>query len=110
MAWDRVWWLPMKKLDEAAIRAAAQQVAAGYEGVLVEVDREDVDFVTCFFSVPGSAESDGGTVEVSIYDMEGDGRLLSLEADVSDNGRAWEEANQLAEDMADALDGEPWDG
>lgn len=51
----------------------------------------------------------GGVVELSLYDMDGDGVLLSLEADASDNGLLVDEADQIADDLADALRAEPLD-
>ena len=51
----------------------------------------------------------GGVVELSLYDMDGDGVLLSLEADASDNGLLVDEADQIADELAEALRAEPLD-
>lgn len=107
-AFDRTWRVQGKSLDVARIRTAAEGVAGAYAGVSVKVDWEDDDTVTCFFS---TADGDGQplTVEVSVYDLGSDGRVLSLEADASDNDATWDEACQLAEDLAEALGGQPLD-
>jgi hypothetical protein len=54
-------------------------------------------------------EEAGGTVELSLYDMDGDGVFLSLEADASDNGLLVEEADEIADLLADRLRAEPVD-
>jgi|GEM_PF-1282657 len=109
-AFDRSWRLPMRSLQQAAIQQAAQGAAQAYADVSVRVEWEEDDTITCFFRVPAGAEQVGTrTVEVSVYDLGGDGRVLSLEADAADNDQVWEDACQLAEDMADALDGEDLD-
>lgn len=51
----------------------------------------------------------GGTVELSLYDMDGDGVFLSLEADASDNGLLVDEADEIADLLADRLRAEPVD-
>jgi hypothetical protein len=108
---DRTWKIAGKKLEEPRIREAGAQVAQAYEGVSVEVEREDREFITLFFSVPVRADGADQTVEVelTVYDMGRDGLILSLEEDASDNNAAWEDASQLAEDLADGLGGEPID-
>lgn len=115
MSWERLWRLPGKRLDTLAIRQAAASVAAAYEGVAVEVEWEEDDEVTCFFSVPRGGTPGNGAphpsepweVEVSIYDLGQDGVVLSLEGEAADNDAAFDDACQLAEDLADALDAEP---
>ena len=68
-------------------------------------------FITFFFSVPTQAEDGEETseVEITIYNMGRDGLVLSLEADAADNNAVWEDACQLTEDLADALQGAPLD-
>lgn len=51
----------------------------------------------------------GGTVELSLYDMDGGGVFLSLEADASDNGLLVDEADEIADLLADRLRAEPVD-
>jgi hypothetical protein len=105
---DRTWKLTGKSLDEKKIIAAGVAIAANYDGVHVEVDREDSDFITLFFTVP--TETDDHTqVEITIYDMGTDGLVLSLEAGAADNDTVWDDASQLAEDLADSFDGIPLD-
>ena len=114
MSWERVWKLPGKRLDLPAIRGVAEQVAQAYAGVRVAVDWEDDDTVTCFFLVPeeGSQDlvdtvPDDHQVEISFYDLGSDGVVLSLEGEASDNDAAYDDACQLAEDMAELLDAMP---
>ena len=83
------------------------------------VEAEAADCHTCFFSVPNHppewAETtedtleDPGVVELSIYDLDRDGVVLSLEADASDNDWLTDDADQLAETMVEALGGQPLD-
>ncbi|MCB9781290.1 MAG: hypothetical protein H6742_22170 [Alphaproteobacteria bacterium] len=110
-AWDRTWKLPWRKLDEGAMRRAAEDVASQFQGVSVKVVWEEDDCVTAFFTVPAEAESAEHTreVEVSAYSLGGDGVVLSLEVDAADNELCWEDAERLAEDLADALDAGPLD-
>lgn len=108
---DRTWRVPGKSLDEARLRAAGTGVAEGYAGVTVEVEREDPEFITLFFSVPTSDAEDAATVdvEITVYNMGRDGLVLSLEADAADNDAVWDDASQLAEDLADTLEASPLD-
>jgi len=101
---DLAWRLRAKRIDEQKFTASAQDVASSYEGVNMKVEREDNDCLSFFFDVPteGTAIME---VEVSIYDLSKDGLVLSLEADAADNHDAWEDASQIAEDLADALEG-----
>jgi hypothetical protein len=103
---DRTWRIPWNHLDLGRLLLAAKEVAGGYEGVTVEVEAEADDCHTCFFAVPGET---GGTVEISVYDMEGDGIVLSLELDASDNVEVGEDAHTLAEDLAELLEARPLD-
>jgi hypothetical protein len=103
---DLTWRVPGKKLDVAKLREAGAATADTYEGVSVEVEKEDNDCVSLFFSVPGEA-GDASEVEISVYSLGSDGLVLSLEADAADNHATWEDASQIAEDLADNLGGEP---
>ena len=103
---DRTWRVPWKKLERARLEEAARAVAGGYEGVSVVVETEGEDCLTCFFSVPGE---EGGTVELSVYDLDADGFVLSLELDASDNVEVGEDAHVLAEDLAHELEARPLD-
>ena len=108
MAWDATWRLPRRAFDLAELRRVAGEVAASYAGVSVEVDKEDTDIITAFFAVPWGEDPDEGlaTVELSVYDLDRDGIILSLEADAADNDEAWDDACELAETLAAALEGE----
>ena len=101
---DLAWRLRAKRIDEQSFTASAQDIAASYEGVSMTAEREESDCLSFFFEVP---TEDAGTleVEISIYDLSKDGLVLSLEADAADNHDAWEDASQIAEDLADALEG-----
>ena len=108
---DTTWKLSGKSLDETKLREAGTKIASEYEGVSVTIEREDKDFITLFFAVPWDAESDEGhaEVEITVYDMGRDGLVLSLEADAADNNNAWDDASQLAEDLASHFNGVPID-
>lgn len=49
------------------------------------------------------------TIELSFYDLDSDGRVLSLEDEWSDNLGAWDAACALAEELAEALGAESLD-
>jgi len=102
---DRIWRLAQKSISNQACTSAAERVAAGYEGVLLEVDREADDCFSVFFKMP---VKDGETaeVELSVYDLGGGQVVLSQEPDAGQNNLYWDEACQLAEDLAEELDGE----
>ncbi len=108
---DRTWRLPGRGLNEAKLKDAGKRIATAYAGVSVDVEQEDPEFVTFFFRVPFEDDDGGGhaEVEVTVYDMGRDGLVLSLEADAGDNDDIWEDASQLAEDLADDLEGTPLD-
>ena len=108
---DRVWKIAQKRMDEAAISAACAEVIASYQGVGLETEREADDCFSLFFTLPLSPEDGGGSVELelSVYDLGGGGIVLSLEPDAAQNNLYWDEASQLAEDLADSLEGHPVD-
>ena len=108
---DRVWKIALKRIDEAAISTAARDVIAAYQGVEMETEREADDCFSLFFTVPLSDDDGGGRVELelSVYDLGGGGVVLSLEPDAAENNFYWDEASQLAEDLADSLEGHPVD-
>lgn len=49
------------------------------------------------------------TLELSFYDLDQDGRVMSLEGEWSDNAAAWDAACTLADELAEELDAEPLD-
>ena len=101
---DLAWRIRSKRIDEQSIKDAATAVASAYQDVTMEAEREDNDCLTLFFAVPSEHQLHCD-VEISFYELGKDGVVLSLEADASDNHDAWEDASQIAEDLADALDG-----
>ena len=56
-----------------------------------------------------SEEEEGGVVELSLYELDGDGVFMSLEADASDNARLVEESDEIADLVAERLRAEPVD-
>ena len=103
---DRVWKLPQKRIAEEDCRRAASDIASGYQGIRLEVESEAPDCLSFFFTLPTSEEERPGSiaVEISIYDTGGT-VVLSLEPDAADNNAYWDQASQLAEDIADRLNG-----
>ena len=101
--------LEMGHLDMGELKMAAQSVAAMFEGVTVEVEKEAPDPVTFFFSVPQEEGSGTNEVEISAYDMGRDGIVLNMEAGDGDNNEAWDDACELIERMAGELEGEALD-
>ena len=47
---DLVWSIPGRSLDLQKIREEGQRIAASYEGVSVEVEKEDSDCISLFYS------------------------------------------------------------
>jgi len=109
---DRTWRLPWRSLDLGRLTDAANDVAAGFAGVSVEVEDEGEGTHTAFFRIPvpeEDIEDDIGpeaTCELSVYDLEGS-IVLTLEADASDNSWLGEDADQVADALADALGAHP---
>ena len=66
---DLVWSIPGRSLDLQKIREAGQRIAASYEGLSVEVEKEDTDCISLFYVVP-QGERGEAEVEISIYDRE----------------------------------------
>ncbi len=105
---DLHWRLETRRLNEASLRDAGEAVAGAYEGVSVTVEKEDPEFITLFFLVPWEAESDEtAEVEITVYNLGRDGIVMSLEADAADNDAAFDDAAQIAEDLAGQLGGLP---
>ena len=105
---DRVWQLAKRSIDNTECREAAERVAAGYEGVTVEADREADDCLSLFFRLPVE-EGKATEIELSIYDLGGGQIVLSQEPDAGENNLYWDEACQLAEDLSEELHAEPVD-
>jgi len=103
---DLVWSIPGRSLDLQKIREVGQRIAASYEGLSVEVEKEDAECISLFYVVP-QGERGEAEVEISIYDLGRDGLVLSLEPEAADNEAAWEDAAQLADDLSEALGGRP---
>lgn len=107
---DRTWRLPWRSLDLGRLVVAAQNVAAGFAGVEVEVEDEDEGTHTCFFAIPvpeEDFEDDIGpvaTCELSVYDLDNGTIVLTLEADASDNSWLDDDADQVADALAEVLD------
>jgi len=108
MSWDQTWRMQARRVKLPELTQKASSVAEGYQGVTVEVDKEADDCITFFFSVPAS-EEELATLEVSLYAMGDNTHILSLEADASDNNTHWDDASQIAEDLAEALGAQPLD-
>jgi hypothetical protein len=77
-------------------------VASGYTGVRVAVEKDGED-ILCVFMGP-APEDETLESEVSIYNLGKDGHVISLEAEAADNHEVWEDASQLAEDLAERLE------
>jgi len=103
------WNLRMRGMDTAAFREATAAVCTRYVGVVAEVELEEADCATAFFQVPEDEEGPAAMLEVSVYDLGRDGRVLSVEEESSDNAVRWDDACQLGEDLAELLGGEPLD-
>lgn len=112
MSEDRTWRLPWSRPELATLRAAAEDVAAGFAGVSAVVEDEGEGDLSVFFTVPGdpSAEfeeqQEDSTCEVAVYEVDGS-FLLCLEWEAADNSWLDDEADQLAEELADTLEGRP---
>ena len=102
MGWERTWRLKKSRLKLDRVQDAAAKVARGYAGVRVTVEKDGEDLL-CIFTVP-AAEDEPLEIEVSIYNLGKDGHVISLEADASDNHEVWDDASQLAEDLAERLE------
>jgi hypothetical protein len=105
---DRVWKLSSKQIAEKDFILAAKGVVDGYDGVKLECVREAQDCLSFFFKVPLSDSEPVQIVELelSIYDLGSGQIVLSLEPDAAENNHYWDEASQLAEDLAEDLGGE----
>ncbi len=105
---DLHWRLRSKQLDLTKLKEAGEAVAACYDGVSVVVEKEDPEFITLFFAVPWEeGEDENAEIEITVYNLQRDGLVMSLEADAADNNGAWEDGAQIAEDLADHFEGRP---
>lgn len=107
MAGDINWILSWDRLTEKAVREAAVRLVAVSEGVSFEVEDEGDGCVSLFLKV--ADPEDPYTVELSFYDLEEGGIVMSLEEEWSDNAEAWDAACGLAEGMAELLDAQELD-
>ena len=108
MSWDRSWAFSKKSLSTKMIAQKVSEVAALYVGVTAEVEKEADDCTTIFFFVPEQEQVQPKTIEISIYHMGKNNYIISLEADASDN-KLSEDADQLAEDIAEAFQAEQFE-
>jgi hypothetical protein len=112
MSEDRTWRLPWSRSELASLRVAADGVAAGFAGVTALVEDEGEGDLSVFFTVPGDPsaefeeEQEDSTCELAVYEVDGR-HLLCLEWEASDNSWLDDETDQLAEELADALEGRP---
>ena len=109
MSWDRSWSFKQKHLTTNLIAQKSASVAEQYIGVTVTVEKEADDCTTIFFAVPeGQTEQTehAKTIEISIYHMGKNQHIISLETDASDN-RLSQDADHLAEDIADSFGASP---
>ncbi len=112
---DRTWRLPWRSLDFSRLHVAAVNVAAGFAGVTVNVEDEGEGTHTAFFTVPvpdDAQEYDIGPeaiCEISVYDLDGGSIVMTLEGDAADNAWLDEDADQIAEALAEALDADVLD-
>lgn len=107
---DLHWRLRSKQLDLNKLREAGEAVAACYDGVSVIVEKEDPEFITFFFAVPWEqGDDETAEIEITVYNLQRDGLVMSLEGDAGDNNEAWEDGAQIAEDLADQLEAKPLD-
>lgn len=105
---DLHWRLRSKQLDLNMLKEAGEAVAACYDGVSVVVEKEDPEFITLFFTIPWDQGEQGtAEIEITVYNLQRDGLIMSLEADAADNNGAWEDGSQIAEDLADQLEATP---
>ena len=102
---DMSWTVDLRGMDIGTFRRLAVELCHGLEGVSVEVELEDVDCMTAFFTL-AQPEGEALKLEVSVYDMGRDGAILSVEDDCSDNGDHWDQACELAEALAERMGGE----
>lgn len=98
------WKVPRRAMNTKLLREHATTIASK-AGVKVEVELESADTVTCFFTLPASDAGPAGTVEVSVYDLERDGVVLSVEEDAGDNDLRWDEACMFGEELAEVFEG-----
>jgi hypothetical protein len=98
-------WTVAMGMDVKAFRAFSEGLCENLPGTTVEVELEEVDCMTAFFEVE-QADGEPLTLEVSVYDMGRDGRILSVEEESSDNGSHWDDACQLGEALAALMDGD----
>lgn len=103
MSWERTWRLKKSRLKLDTIKDAATKVARDYAGVRPEVEKDGEDILCTFFVPTEQGGEEEMEIEVSIYDLGGDGHVISLEADAADNHEVWDDASQLAEDLAERL-------
>lgn len=98
----------------AFVEVPADLVAALAEaaGGLDELEQAADDAAEGDDAEQGEPDADGPatyTLELSFYDLDQDGRVMSLEGEWSDNASAWDAACTLAEELAEALDAESLD-
>lgn len=121
MAEELTWRVGWEELRPDRVRDAGVAVAAKFPGLGVEVEVEERDSVCLYFTVPEAyvaaaggwdapeGEGETFTVEISFYDLDGDGCVFCLEDEMSDNESAWDAAVQLAEELAEILEADELD-
>lgn len=110
----RTWRLPWRSLDLARFATVSRRIGALIPQCSVKIEEEERGTHTAFFTLPGDPEADDDadgplTCEVSMYDLDRGVVILSLEYDAGDNDALGEVADQIAEDLAEAFEGQPAD-
>ena len=101
-------WTVAMQMDVKAFRARAEVLVEELPGVTVEVELEEADCITAFFEVE-QEDGESVTLEISVYDMGRDGRILSVEEEASDNRDHWDNVCSLGESLAEMMEGHPLD-
>ena len=118
MSEDLTWRIGWSTLRADRVRQAAATLAKRLGGLTYGVDVEDADCVTLTFQIDAANVAAAGgweadpddaeiyTIELSFYDLDGDGCVMAFEAEWSDNESAWDAGCAIAEDLAELLGAE----
>lgn len=115
MSWEMVWELPWVSLRSDRVKEAAAALEAKVPGLRTRVEVEAKDTVNLFVEVPrelldpeeleGVEEGTLPVVELSFYDLDEEGRVMSLEAEFSDNAKIPDSASDVGDLLAGILGG-----
>jgi len=104
MSWEATWRLPWVGLRAGRVTEALTPLAASMGELGLRVERDEPGSVSAWLTLPPNPETgEESVIELSFYDLSGEGIVLSLEGEWADNEAIWDTAFELVDAIAEQL-------